>query len=583
MKLPPITNRGAAPLPTSNPALAELEYNSKQSVINAVQDVAAERAEAEVDYQINRADNVWHDEMHAIRRQGITKTHYTADEIEQLGMEDQIEVADPETGERHEAIPGWKVHPLLVERKLDESRQRLAETIHDPRRREAWVSTIRSQERSEIEGALVRARNMSQREMIEQRNVDLDQALTNGHWQTARNIVDDPQYSAMIGPEATHQLQKQIAAAEFEASSMGDLMSAGVRFARAGNESGVNSVMGEMRDLVAYHTETGAIPTREAGQQMIEKFHMNLAIEQKRSQIRQGLDSDRDVAETAQMISEFRDADIPGMTVQQQEDTFKLLVSDLNTHLSLRAKQEDADDKASEQAKKQMSERLYLGILTNETDQGDVTMALSTGTINQSQAENLVNILNNRGRGADDYTLIRQINEDIDSGAPLDQVLNDIMQNTGTRLTESTAGELSASARAYHEDESPLQTNNAKRAKEFITRSMRVTGPFGSLDVEAERRLARAHRDFASAVLRGEDPFKAADRLVERDTYTRARNPRYGTKDDLEGAMERTRSAFGAGEIDDETFNFEVRLIENLIRQRDTLKSFDEALKQHAN
>ena len=272
-----------------------------------------------------------------------------------------------------------------------------------------------------------------------------------------------------------------------------------------------------------------------------------------------------------------------GFTVAKQEEVFKSLVSDLNTHFSLRAKQEESEDESIKAQQSAYSEGLYLGLLEGDTTAADVTLALNNKFINQGQAEKLVSIISNRGRGVDDFTLISEINQDITNGADKEQIISSITANTGTRLTEQTATELLDAQRAYEDKESPLQTNTAKRARDFIKKSIRVTGPLGSLDTEAERRLARAEREFANDVMAGKDPFTVADRLVDKDAFNRAPEPQFGTKSDLQAAMEKTDQAFADGILSDEDYNYQYRLIESLVRQQDTMNSFEQAMKEATN
>lgn len=357
---------------------------------------------------------------------------------------------------------------------------------------------------------------------------------------------------------------------------------AAIRSAREGNPTATAESLLEAKMVLDSFVGQNGIDQASADF-TFNQIQKRVAIEGIRTNVRTTAAQPGGVGEVANQIREFRENPLKGFTVAEQEDIYSTLVSDLNQTLALRNKEEDAENEFVIKTQDTKSEALYLGIVTGVSTASDVTAALASKEINQQQASTLINLVNNTGTGMDDWTLINSIEEDIRNGASIDAIRQTISTNTGSRLTSETGRALLAKVNEFQDVESPLKTNTAQRAEDFIISSMRVTGPLGSLDSKAERRLAIAKREYATRVLSGEDPFVVADGLVDTDQFARAPRPQFGTKDDLDGALTGLNAAMGAGTIDDDTYNREWNKIETLKQLKANIAAFNAAKKEHLN
>jgi len=355
---------------------------------------------------------------------------------------------------------------------------------------------------------------------------------------------------------------------------------AAVRAAREGNQVAAGEALIETKAIMDSFVGQPGID-QEGVDFAFSQIQKKVAVEGIRTAVRTNASRKGGIAETAKLVREFRENPLKGFTTSEQEDIYKTLVADLNSVVALRNKEEDGDQEFVDNAQEQKSSELYLGVLGGAASAGDVTSALGNKEINQTQATKLLNLVQTRGQGIDDWTLINLINEEIRADKPLDEITDIITTNTGSRLTSATASSLLDKVVASKDEESPLKKNDVRRAEDFITSSMRVTGPLGSLDSEAEKRLADARRLFADRVLAGEDPFEVADGLVDTDQLTRAPRPLFGNKEDLDTSLNLLNDALQAGSIDDETYNREWNNIERLKQLKENIEAFNKAKKEH--
>ena len=355
---------------------------------------------------------------------------------------------------------------------------------------------------------------------------------------------------------------------------------AAVRAAREGNQVAAGEALIETKAIM--DSFVGQPGVDQAGVDFaFAQIQKKVATESIRTAVRVNASRSGGIQETAKLVREFREKPLQGFTVAEQETIYTTLVSDLNSVVALRNKEEDGDKTFVDNSQKEKSASLYLEILGGSGSAGDVTSALANKEINETQASKLINIVQTRGQGVDDWTLTNLIDEDIRSNKTLDEVTDTITANTGSRLTSATASSLLDKLNASRDEESPLKTNVARRAEDFITSSMRVTGPLGSLDSEAEKRLAAARRIFADRVLEGESTFVVADGLVDTDQLTRAPRPLFGSKDDLDQSLNMLDDAMKAGTIDDESYNREWNNIERLKQLKANIEAFNKAKKEH--
>lgn len=249
MKLPPLTNRPAAQLPTSNPALAEADYNSRQSVIDAVQGVAADAAERHVEYQKQRATAQYADEVSEFERGMATRLDFSAQDIRDMGLDDVIDVQDAATGEDLSSIPKYKVYAIAKERLFEDMRERYGSGISSARQRQAWEESLRPVERQQLEQAVVATEKMAREHQLAEKQADLQTAINSRQFQTARDILSDQDFRTMLGPKGVQEAQDSITTAEVEAEFR-NVMTA---YADSGNVAGLRAEAARLRE-----DETGA-------------------------------------------------------------------------------------------------------------------------------------------------------------------------------------------------------------------------------------------------------------------------------------------------------------------------------------
>lgn len=284
--------------------------------------------------------------------------------------------------------------------------------------------------------------------------------------------------------------------------------------------------------------------------------------------------------ESVDAIVKFREKTPKGFTLDEHDKVITALTSELNETLALENKLEDQEKELVAQGQKSKSVELFSRILKGQATANDVISAMDNRQVNQEQATKLINTLNTRGRGVDDWVMVAQIQDAIRSG---EDMTDTIISNAGTNLTEATATSLLKANVEEEDDESILKKSSVKRAEGFIRQSMKVTGPFGALDQEAEKRLAIARRNFSERVMNGENEWDVADELVGKDDFDRAANPMFGNKQNLEQSIELLNNALMTNQIDDDTYNFEFNKTETLKKLRDNIEAFDKSKKEALN
>jgi len=347
---------------------------------------------------------------------------------------------------------------------------------------------------------------------------------------------------------------------------------------KEGNSLGASEALVDTFAVIDARVESGRLDVNVAQERKREltrlatvqniRFTMDTAIASK------GIEGAIDV------INAVGDTIPTGFSVDEQDELVRTLSSDLNRHIALENKvEQEQTDNTSEQQENNTTD-LFLGVLDGTADADDVIAATKQKQISFEQATKLVSSLQTRGQGVDDWALISDIQSDIRAGVSVTQVRENIIANTGSRLTEASGAALINDLNQSLDKESILQTNRSRRAEDFITQSMRVTGPFGALDFESEQRLARTRREYSERVLDGEDPFEVADDLINKDEFLKETPPKFGTKDNLDEALKTLDTEWQAGNVDDETYDAEVLLIQRLKQLKSTLGGFDAAKKE---
>ena len=202
-----------------------------------------------------------------------------------------------------------------------------------------------------------------------------------------------------------------------------------------------------------------------------------------------------------------------GFDVEQKDALVDTLRSDLSQYIQLENIKDAEMEENLKQTQLNTTTSLYMGISNGEIDLGQVQLAAMSNEINQTQLATLTNVLNTRGQGVDDYTLIRTIQNMMITDPKGAQSL--IMENTGTRLTGKTSNELFGQATSAMDAESPLQKPRAKRFKSYLTKNVAVIGPLGQMDYKEQQRLSDLTLVYDQRVLDGEDPAEVARDLVD--------------------------------------------------------------------
>lgn len=356
------------------------------------------------------------------------------------------------------------------------------------------------------------------------------------------------------------------------------LKDAGIRAARENDQIAAAEANVEYGAFVQTMVDDGSI-TQRGADVMVADNVKSVAAENLLSAVRRESQTEGGIARAAEALLTFRDAPLRGFSVDEQQALYLTMVSELNQTLNLKNKLETDEEVSINTAQELNSSNLYIGVLDGSVVSGDITLALVNKEVTQQQASTLINILNSRGAGVDDFNLINQITESIRNNENPNVIRQAINDNTGDRLTGASSNELTSLLNTSLDVESPLKANRVRRAESFIVQSMRVTGPFGALDIEAEQRLAIAKREFSNAVLAGEDPWIVADTLVDKDAFIRAPNPMFGSKEDLKGSLDALNSAFDAGTIAEDDYNFQFNQLQKLIELKTTLDNFESERK----
>lgn len=290
--------------------------------------------------------------------------------------------------------------------------------------------------------------------------------------------------------------------------------------------------------------------------------------------------TDDDPIKAIEVIESVRAKPLKGFSLDEQSDLVSVLISDINQSLGLKSKREAEEDDAADVEQEANSQALFNDIITGTATPNDVVAASQRGKINETQARTLINILNTQGTGVDDFQLVNEIERMIDSGRSVSGIIE---SNIGTRLTQSTAGQLLSASRESIADGSPLQTESYKSALSFLEGSVAVRGPLGALDTESERRLAKMRREVRERVLGGENPWDVVDQIIPKDEFNRAPAPMFGTKENLNESESLLNDQFRAGTIDDDTYNFQFELIQRLKGMKQNLDNFNQANKEQQN
>ena len=212
-------------------------------------------------------------------------------------------------------------------------------------------------------------------------------------------------------------------------------------------------------------------------------------------------------------IERVQDTPLKGFTVEQQGTLVDVLRQDLSQFMQLDTIKEKASEDALTARQDQNASELFLGITEGTVDSGDIAVARRNQGISYTQLTQLAGIVNSRGQGVDDYSVIREAQILINSNPQ--EAMAFIISNTNTTITGATSKQLYQSALAQLDAESPIHTSNADRFRTHLEKSVVEIGPLGAIDFNSQERLAKLQLVYDERVLAGEDPPIVARELID--------------------------------------------------------------------
>jgi hypothetical protein len=184
----------------------------------------------------------------------------------------------------------------------------------------------------------------------------------------------------------------------------------------------------------------------------------------------------------------------------------------------------------------------------------------------------LTGILNSRGQGVDNYSVIREAQTLINTDP--DAALTYIVENTNTNISGATSQQLYGNALSAKDSESPINTSRSKRFRSFLENSVVEKGPLGAIDFESQERLAQLELVYNERVLAGDDPAVVASELI--DVNELITNPIEDPKAEKEELNKQLRD----GIILDSEYNDKFNKITSYERRKSNVDAFQRALDQ---
>lgn len=224
MKLPQIQFQRVSAPNTIGPGAAVANYRAKQGVLESIQKLGAQVAEEKVEYDTNKANSSYADEISQFKRSMATKIDFTADQIESMGLDDVVDTTNPETGERLASIPKYKVYAIALERQMEDARNRYGADISNTKYRSAWQNAVAADSRAELDKAVADSAKMANEYETGAMLVDIDNAINSGQFQTARDLIaTNPRLKSILTPEKMNEIKTNITTAEVEAGFRNEL------------------------------------------------------------------------------------------------------------------------------------------------------------------------------------------------------------------------------------------------------------------------------------------------------------------------------------------------------------------------
>jgi hypothetical protein len=285
-----------------------------------------------------------------------------------------------------------------------------------------------------------------------------------------------------------------------------------MKYAQIGNEEA--SLAERAKAFAAIDSRVGIGQLTAIAAETLQK---NIIVSVSAEQARGGLQRiirEKGAINAVSFIQSMQDAGpLENFTVEQKDALIDTLRSDLSQYIQLQNVKDSEEEESVKAKQKVTASDLFIGLMNGTTDAGALQMASMNNQIDFTQLSQLTSVLNSRGKGIDDYGLIRTIQQSM-SNDP-ESAIELIQLNANTRLTGATATQLYTQALSATESESPLQTSKAKRFKSYLTNNVAVVGAGGFMKLDEQQRLADLTLVYDQRVLAGEDPAEVARDLVD--------------------------------------------------------------------
>jgi hypothetical protein len=333
--------------------------------------------------------------------------------------------------------------------------------------------------------------------------------------QSANNFMD----SARVEVQKNN-IEKNMAEADEELSVSSEYATAEAeKYAFNGDDMSSAEALNRVVTLNDARVKSGKLSTTQAALLNDEAVH-STRVAKNRGEFNRILNSPSGVMKAAKGLSLMAGTQLPGMDVEQHDELLSTLSSDLSQFITMQNRQEVADEATLKSRQAKTAANFAVDMSDGVLNQDQLNKAARNGDLSESQYSKLTSKLSSQGVGVTDISLQLDIQSSIVGGLDMTDA---IVNNMGTHLTMADGGALLRMQGEYGNEESILNNNNTKRARNFLTESTKITGLMGRLTSDGSRRTAEAIRTFDQRVLDGEDPFAVADDLYDHDSLTKVR------------------------------------------------------------
>ncbi len=284
-------------------------------------------------------------------------------------------------------------------------------------------------------------------------------------------------------------------------------------------------------------------------------------------------------------LKQLRDLDkeVPkGRTLGEHADLVNMVKGEIYEAISMDEKIETLEAEKIEEDQEDYFYTLFEGIIDPEkagffTTETDLIQAGREKNITEKQTTALVNVLNNRGLGVNDWLYISQINRAIDESRDPRAIKELIASGTGRHITTKKANELMIRLRESTTSESPLKSNKSARAVKMMRGFLIQTGMYGAIDFDQQQNYEIAKVEYDQRVLAGENPLFVAKELVLRKKTSELELPKTANLDDLPGSLKKLEE--NRENMKKAEYNAEVGRIEDLMELMRLEDEFNRILK----